>query len=209
MTQKTTNSTGQSMRLLIEGNARFQNQLVSANDNSHNTARPFKLPHKDQSPFCAILCCSDSRVSPEFIFDQNIGDLFVIRLEGNYASESAVASIEYAVLELKVSLIVVLGHSCCDALQATLDKESTGSNWPTISLNNLSNNLSSSILEAMIAKREKKNIHHLIDDAAKFNIHNSIQSVLGSPIVHRAQQKNEVGIIGAFYGLDTGEVEFI
>jgi carbonic anhydrase len=200
-------SEGRSLNLLLEGNTRFLKRLDSAN-NSNIAVAPLKLVSGAQSPFCAILSCSDSRVSPEFIFDQGIGDLFVIRVAGNGGSTSAIASIEYAVLQLKVPLIVVLGHSGCGAIHAALDREATGDMWPTESLYTLSKQFRPSVMEATNTMQGKKH-DHVLDYAVRLNIQNSIQSILHSPALHEAQEKNKVEIVGAFYSLDTGKVDFI
>ena len=183
-------SAGHALRLLFEGNARFLKRLDAGNgSNIANTLRP---ADGDPSPFCIVITCSDSRVPPELIFDQSIGRLFVIRLAGNYASTSTIASIERAVLKFKIPLIVVLGHSCCGAIQAALGKE-----------------LSSSIQKTVNKKPGIENNDLSVNYAAQLNIHNSIQSILESPVLHEAQKKNEVGIIGAFHNQNSGEVEFI
>ncbi len=117
--------------MLSQGNTRFLKRLDSAN-NGYDTfkVKPLELVSGDQTPVCAILSCSDSRVPPELIFNQGIGDLFVIRTAGNYASTPTLANIEYTVIKLKILLITVLGHSGCGTLQATLDKELTGIELP-------------------------------------------------------------------------------
>lgn len=205
----------EALSLLFQGNTRFLNRLISPNDSGYDlfnlfNVKPLQLVRGAQTPLCAILSCSDSRVSPELIFDQGIGDLFVIRTAGNHASTPALASIEYAVIKLKVPLIMILGHSCCGAMQATLDKELTGLELPSDSLNVLADELVSSAREAI-----KKNNHaelkkaDLVNYASRLHVQHTIHNLLEeSPALQEAQKKGEFGIIGAFYDLNTGGVEF-
>jgi carbonic anhydrase len=208
MKKTITSCAKEALSLLFQGNGRFLKRLDSANGYDPSIARPLKLVTGDQTPFCAILSCSDSRVPPELIFDQGIGDLFVIRTAGNYASTPALASLEYAVLKLKIPLIVVLGHSCCGAMQATLDKESTGLELPSDSLNALADALASSARGAIKSNQSEVTNSDLVDYATRLHVEDTIHNLMNSPALQKAQKKNEVGIIGAFYNLNTGEVEF-
>ena len=209
MQKNVTGSTEESFNLLSQGNTRFLKRLDSTNNNYDTfNDKPLELVRGDQTPACAILSCSDSRVPPELIFDQGIGDLFVIRTAGNYASTPALASIEYAVMKLKVPLIIVLGHSGCGAVQATLDKELTGVELPTVCLNALADELVSSVREAIKNNSAEVKKVDLVNDAARLHVQNTILNLLESPALQKAQDENEVDIIGAFYKLSTGEVEF-
>jgi len=210
MKKNVTRSVKEALKVLSQGNARFLNRLGAANDKGCDVseANPLKLVSGDQTPFCAILSCSDSRVPPELIFDQGIGDLFVIRTAGNYASPSALASIEYAVMKLKTPLIIVLGHSGCGAVQATLDRELTGLELPTESLNALACALAPSVREAIKNNQAEVKKADLVNDAARRHVQRTIHNLLESPALQEAHTKNEAGITGAFYNLHTGEVEF-
>jgi len=202
-----TGSAKEALKSLSQGNALFLKRLGPANDQVK--ARPLELVSGDQTPTCAILSCSDSRVPLELIFDQGIGDLFVIRTAGNYASTPALASIEYAVMKLKVPLIVVLGHSGCGAVQATLDREVTGLELPSKSLNLLADELVFSVREAIKNNPPEKEKSDLVNAAARLHVQNTIHRLLESPAIQGAQNKNAVEIIGAFYNLHSGEVEFL
>lgn len=208
MKKNASSSAGQALNFLIQGNNRFLKRLFPVNGNGDGIIKPLKLISGDQSPFCAILSCSDSRVPPEFIFDQGIGDLFIIRTAGNYASTPAIASIEYAVLKLKVPLVVVMGHNYCGEIQGALDKELAGIEFPSKNLNALANEFGSSIREAVKNNRGKEN-DILVNYAARHHIQRTIHSILESPVLQEAQKKNNVGIIGAFYSLNTGKVDFL
>lgn len=188
MKKSASSSAKEALKLLFQGNTRFLKRLDCANDNGYDlfNVKPLKLVSGDQTPICAILSCSDSRVPPELIFDQGIGDLFVIRTAGNYASTPALASIEYAVMKLKVPLIMVLGHSCCGAMQATLDKELTGLDLPSESLNVLADALVSSVREAIKNHQAEVKKGDLVNYAARLHVQHTIHSLLESPALQVA-----------------------
>src|SRR3954468_12627567 len=108
---------------LIEGNRRF---AAGASQHPHLDAALRAQQAEKQTPFAAVLACADSRVAPEIIFDQGIGDLFVVRVAGNIASPEAVASLAYAIEHLAVTFIMVLGHEKCGAVKATIDTVASG-----------------------------------------------------------------------------------
>ena len=110
-------------KLLVEGNKRFLSGELQSKDN-YTEERKTLLG--GQKPFAAILACSDSRVAPEVLFDQKLGDIFVIRNAGNVIDDSVLGTIEYAAEHLKCPLIVVLGHSCCGAVTSAVGKAEVG-----------------------------------------------------------------------------------
>lgn len=114
---------------LMEGNARF---VAARLENPNRTSERRVQLLGGQQPFAAILGCADSRVPPEVIFDQGLGDLFVLRVAGNVAGDHMVASVEYAVAHLGVGLVMVLGHSRCGAVTATLHKHATEGHLPKL-----------------------------------------------------------------------------
>jgi carbonic anhydrase len=198
------------LELLFQGNTRFFKRPDSVNGNGHDffKVKPAELVSGDQMPFCAILSCSDSHVAPELMFDQIVGDLFFIRTPGNHASMPALASIEYALLELKVPLIIVLGHSCCGAIQATLDRELTGVELPTQNLNLSVDALIPAVRNAVKSNQAEIEKEDLVNDAVRLHVEQTIDSLLESPVIKKVRERNEVGIIGAFYNLNSGDVEF-
>jgi len=117
------------LRKLIEGNKRYMASHLIHPDQS--SERRFELKH-GQHPFAIILGCSDSRVPPEVLFDQGLGDLYVVRVAGNVLDQMIVASIEYAVLHLNVKLIMVMGHSQCGAVQATCNHDQLEGHLPSL-----------------------------------------------------------------------------
>jgi len=114
---------------LMDGNARF---VAARLENPNRSPERRAQLLEGQKPFAAILGCADSRVAPEVIFDQGLGDLFVLRVAGNVATDHMVASVEYAVAHLGVPLVMVLGHSRCGAVTATLHKQATEGQLPKL-----------------------------------------------------------------------------
>ena len=142
-----------------------------------------------QHPFAVVLCCSDSRVAPEIIFDQKLGDLFVIRNAGNVVDKHVLGSIEYAVEHLGTPLVVVMGHSCCGAVTATRLGEALPDNIMAI------------------ARRIKPSIDTscCIDDNARRHAKRMAKRIQCDPIVHHLH----VQVTAAFYDIQSGKVEWL
>lgn len=171
---------------LKAGNARFVSGALTPKDD-YATLRE-KLS-TGQHPFAVVLCCSDSRVAPEILFDQKLGDLFVIRNAGNVVDEDVLGSIEYAVEHLGTPLVVVMGHSCCGAVTATCQ----GGELP------------GHILD--LAKRIKPSVstNCCIDDNARRHAQRMAQLIEKDEIVHHIGAK----VVAAFYDLQSGQVEWL
>jgi carbonic anhydrase len=149
-----------------------------------------------QSPFAIILSCADSRVVPEQAFDAGLGEIFVIRVAGNVANTSSVASIEYAVAHLGAKLIVAMGHESCGAVTAATKG---GDNGPNI------NKLVSYIAPAV----QKHGANGDLDTIIKENSKVSVADMLGkSEIISKAVESGDVKIVPAYYSLSTGKVDF-
>ena len=179
-------NTKQALDLLKEGNARFvSGALTPKNDYSELREQLSKGQH----PFAVVLCCSDSRVAPEIIFDQKLGDLFVIRNAGNIVDEEVLGSIEYAVEHLETPLVVVMGHAACGAVTATCQD----------------GDLPGHILD--LAKRIKPSINKncCIDDNARSHAKRMAQLIEDDEIVHHVGAK----VVAAFYNLKSGKVEWL
>ncbi len=149
-----------------------------------------------QSPFAIILSCADSRVVPELIFDAGLGELFVVRVAGNVANTSSIASIEYAVAHLGVKAIVVMGHQGCGAVQAAIDGGDAGAN-----LNHLLDHIQPSLerasgddVDAVVRQNARDNAEALRERSA---------------IITEAHASGSLGIVPAFYALETGRVEIL
>jgi carbonic anhydrase len=184
---------------LKEGNEKF----VSGHPvHPHETADRITELKKGQDPFVVIVSCSDSRVPPELIFDQGLGDIFSIRTAGNVIGDYELGSIEYAVEHLHCKVIVVLGHENCGAIQAYATPENANHNDH---IQNIINYIASEEEEKNIPDSLKWNIEILV----KANITHGINLLKSStPVLKPLVDKNEIKIIGAYYDLDSGKVLF-
>jgi carbonic anhydrase len=179
-------NTKQALDLLKEGNARFVSGALAQKDDYATLREQLSV---GQHPFAVVLCCSDSRVAPEIIFDQKLGNLFVIRNAGNIVDEEVLGSIEYAVEHLETPLVVVMGHSACGAVTATCQ----GGDLP------------GHILD--LAKRIIPSINKncCIDDNARSHAKRMAQLIEDDEIVHHVGAK----VVAAFYNLKNGKVEWL
>src|SRR5205809_6284386 len=155
---------------------------------------------KSQHPFAIIVSCSDSRVPPEIVFDQGLGDLFVVRVAGNVIDDHSQGSIEYAVDHLAVRLIVVLGHQSCGAVKAAKE---------TIAAKTKAAAHIQSLITA-IQPAVEATINGDLDATVKANVKDVVQALSSStPILKPKVDSGEVQVIGAYYSLDTGSVTFL
>jgi len=153
-----------------------------------------------QQPFAIIVSCSDSRVGPEIVFDQGLGDLFVARVAGNVIDDHVVGSLEYALEHLHVPLIVVLGHEYCGAVTAARD---------TIAAHGHPEGHIGSLVEA-IRPAVEATLGEDAEDTCKANVRNVVAGLRSSePILKAMVDSGEVEVVGAYYDLDTGGVTFL
>ncbi|MEF9934375.1 MAG: carbonic anhydrase [Clostridium sp.] len=192
-------SADEAMVLLREGNNRFVEGKSEIHDLSKER-REF-LAKDGQFPYATILSCSDSRVPPEVIFNEGLGNIFVARNAGNVVDKVSLGSIEYSAKFLKVPLIVVLGHTHCGAVKATINNTQAGPNIEEIE------NLIKPALE--IAKKEVSDEHALYEATEIQNVKNSISNIKKSEIIGQLLKDNKVKIVGGMYSLETGKVELI
>jgi carbonic anhydrase len=197
----------EALERLKEGNRRFAANVSGADPFLHH-ARRAELT-TGQHPFAIILGCADSRVPAEIIFDQGLGDLFVIRVAGNIVAPSQVGSVEFAADRFDTRLVVVLGHSQCGAITATLDELEQPSNHPR------NRNLQSIVdrvrpaIAGLLATDLRHNRDELVRQAVRANIRASVDHLRhGSQILEELTEKNGLVIVGAEYSLETGIVEF-
>ena len=168
----------------------------------HETINRIRELKKGQNPFAVIVSCSDSRIPPELIFDQGLGDVFSIRTAGNVIGEYELGSIEYAVEHLHCKLIVVLGHENCGAIQAYATSKNEKHNDH---IQNLVSYIASEDEEKVIPDSLKSNIDILV----KANITHGVNLLKSStPVLKPLVDNNEIKIIGAYYDLDSGKVLF-
>lgn len=185
-------------KLLAEGNERFVSGEPAEKD--LGTARREELT-EGQKPFAVVVCCADSRVPPEHVFDQGLGDIFVVRVAGNVADPVAIGSVEYAVEHLEVPLVVVLGHEKCGAVSATVE----GGEAPG-SIGSIVEKISPSVEKARGGGTEGE---ELIEKAVEFNVEQTIRDLKSSPIITERRSKEELSILGATYELGSGEVKWL
>ena len=179
---------------LVAGNQRFIKD--SLDGKLQNSSRRKSLV-SGQQPFAIILGCADSRVVPELAFDTGLGELFTVRVAGNVANQSSMASIEYAVAHCGVKLILVLGHQSCGAVTAAMAGGDNGTN-----LNHLLNH----VLPAV--NQSDKNAS--VDEVVKANALQSVRDLTKkSSIISDAVASGDVNIVSAFYNLDSGKVDFL
>ncbi|MDZ7661884.1 carbonic anhydrase [Thiohalophilus sp.] len=195
------------LKQLREGNERFTANVRSIDSLLSYTQRA-NLAKSPQEPIAIILGCSDSRAPAELVFDQGLGDLFVIRVAGNIVAPSQVGSVEFAADRFGTKLVVVLGHSNCGAITATLDELQR----PT---ENQSPNLHSIVSRVSPAVRNLLDINpdmpreELIDKAVRANVRASCDHLRhGSAILEELIANNGLLVVGAEYCLETGKVDF-
>jgi carbonic anhydrase len=190
----------------MEGNKRF---LIGDTRISSltNQARRLEVAG-DQKPFAIILGCADSRVPAEVIFDQGLGDLFVIRIAGNIIAPSQIGSVEFAAGYFGTPLVVVLGHSFCGAVQATLDEVTGKSSNISKNLASITNRIKPAV-EYVLLKSDCQDPFYLLREAVRENIRRSVQNLCnGSEIITDLINQKQLLVVGAEYFLETGEVDF-
>src|SRR6266446_4921391 len=185
---------------LMEGNARYVAGQMSERDFSAGRA----ARAQGQAPFAAILSCADSRVAPELVFDQGPGELFVVRVAGNFVNDDGLASLEYGVNFLGVPLIVVLGHSGCGAVSATIKVIQEGTVLPG-HLPELVGALKPGI-EAAIKKKPQ----NLLVEATTENVRHNVQRLqTADPVLKNVIAVGKLKVVGAYYDIASGKVSLV
>lgn len=183
----------------VKGDTQYQmlNQLERA-----------KLATQSQNPFAIILGCSDSRVPAEMVFDQGLGDLFVIRVAGNIVAPSQVGSVEFAAEHYQCPLVVVLGHSQCGAIQATIDSLQHPEKTASRNLMSIVNRVRPAV-EMLFQTELAQDTEKLCKHAVRANVFASVNQLRhGSAVLENLIEKGQLAIVGAEYSLETGEVIF-
>lgn len=180
---------------LMEGNERF----ITGTPKSHALVGLRASLAKGQHPHVVVLACSDSRVAPELLFDQSLGDLFVVRAAGNVADPVGLGSIEYAVEHLGSTVLVVLGHTKCGAVTAACSKE----RMPTANLQAIVDKINPAVTQVGDSAKGDA----LVEAAVKQNILQSAKDVLAnSDVLRHAVEEGKLTIFEAEYNLETGRV---
>jgi carbonic anhydrase len=199
-------SAKEALKRLRVGNERFASEVwCGETDTSQKRRRALT---QGQEPFAIVLGCSDSRVPGEIIFDQGLGDLFVIRVAGNIVAPSLIGSVEFAASQFGTRLVVVLGHTQCGAIEATLNQiQETAENQ--------SRNISSIVdrirpaVEPLLATDLKDNPEELRAQAVRANVSTSVAQLRhGSELLEQLICEDGLMIVGAEYSLETGVVTF-
>ena len=196
----------EALERLREGNRRFAADALSRDTLTGRTRRTELTA--GQEPFAIILGCSDSRVPAELVFDQGLGDLFVIRVAGNIVAESQVGSVEFAAARFGTRLVVVLGHSQCGAILATLEELRQSADHQSRNLRSIVDRIRPSV-EALLATGLARDPDALVRQAVRANIRVSTNHLRhGSEVLEQLIQGNGLLVIGAEYSLESGLVEF-
>jgi carbonic anhydrase len=196
----------EALQRLRDGNRRFVSDVRSHDTYSSDTRR--RDLAAGQEPFAIILGCSDSRVPAEIVFDQGLGDLFVIRVAGNIVAPSQVGSVEFAAERFGTRLVVVLGHSRCGAIQATLEELARPSKDQSPNLRSIVDRIRPSV-EALVSTELAHQPDALVQQAIRANIRVSAGHLRhGSEILEESIRRDGLLVVGAEYSLETGEVEF-
>lgn len=190
------NKSSDAMQQLIDGNRRY---VAAQLQHPHQQAERRMEVAKGQHPFAVILTCGDSRVAPEIVFDQGLGDLFVLRVAGNIADDAVIGSIEYAAEHLGVSLVVVMGHERCGAVDAAVKGGEVPGHIGA---------LVKAINPAVVKARGKSG--DLLENCVRTNaemVANRLRE--NKPILSHLVEEGKLQIVGAYYDLDDGVVQFM
>jgi carbonic anhydrase len=191
---------------LRDGNRRFVTNQTAAPALSGHARRAALLA--GQEPFAIVLGCADSRVPAELVFDQGFGDLFVIRVAGNIVAPSQVGSIEFAAARFGTPLVVVMGHSQCGAIIATLDELLGHANNQSRNLRSIVDRVRPSV-EALLSGGREQDTETLVRDAVRANVRASVNHLRhGSEFLEQLIQNDGLLVVGAEYSLETGIVTF-
>jgi carbonic anhydrase len=199
-------SAQEALEQLREGNNRFVSGV--RNSDTHPTAERRDELLAGQNPLAIILGCSDSRIPVELVFDQGLGDLFVIRVAGNIVAPSLVGSVEFAAKQFGTQLVVVLGHSQCGAIIATLEELERPSESQSPNLRAIVDRVRPSV-QPLLTTELRDDLDALVRKAVRANIRASANHLRhGSEILESLIKRNKLLVVGANYSLETGVVDF-
>jgi carbonic anhydrase len=189
---------------LREGNRRFASGTGSVDGLSSRARRATLVT--GQEPLAIVLGCSDSRVPAEIVFDQGLGDLFVIRVAGNVVAPSQVGSVEFAAERFGTRLVVVLGHSQCGAVVATLEELQQPNEKQSRNLRSIVDRIRPSV-ESLLATKLREDLDALVREAVRANVRASVDHLRhGSEVLERLIEHDDLLVVGAEYSLESGIV---
>ncbi|MFC4426803.1 carbonic anhydrase [Deinococcus navajonensis] len=189
------------IQALKDGNARFFSGHSGRSDVGANERRAQIM---EQTPFAAVLACSDSRVPVELVFDVGLGDLFVVRVAGNVIGESGLGTLEYATEHLDIHLIVVMGHEGCGAVAAALMPEDAIAQEPD-NLQRLIRRIQPSVRDLPRIRDKKARMR----EAVLSNVRHQVALLRDQPVIQAAEARGQIRVIGAFYEIGSGAVDFL
>ena len=184
----------EALQRLMEGNQRY---VTDALEHPNRTQERREATSATQAPYAVIVGCSDSRVSPEIVFDEGVGDLFVVRVAGNVIGPLELDSIDYAVLYLKSVLVLVLGHENCGAVKAVVD--GTTKDIEAVA----------KLIEPAVKEAKSKDPEHLVMESIKENALNMKRVLLHSPVIRKLVKEKKIRLEAAYYNLKSGAVEIL
>ncbi len=191
------------LQFLVEGNKRFMESLSK----NRNLLQQINETSEGQWPFAVILSCIDSRTSAELIFDQGLGDIFSVRIAGNFSNSDILGSLEFACKVAGSKLVVVLGHSKCGAIKGACDDVKLGN--LTSMLANIKPAVQAVKLPAEPQFRNSKN-GEFVEAVAHMNVEMTMAEILeNSDVLREMYEKKEISIVGGMYNVETGQVDFI
>jgi carbonic anhydrase len=199
-------SAADALAVLRDGNRRFVASQSTAGLLSSHARRAALVA--GQEPFAIVLGCSDSRVPAELVFDQGLGDLFVIRVAGNIVAPSQIGSVEFAAARFGTRLVVVVGHSQCGAVTATVEELLGRATTPTKSLRSIVDRVRPSV-QALLAGRPMDDYDALMREAVRANVRASADHLRhGSELLEQLIRDEGLLVVGAEYSLESGVVTF-
>lgn len=191
-----------SLEYLKEGNVRFQNNLKA----NRNLLEQVNDTSEGQFPFATILSCIDSRVSAELVFDQGLGDIFSIRIAGNFVNPDILGSMEFACKLAGTKLVVVLGHTACGAVKGACDDAKLGNLTGMLAKIKPAVNAVSEPQDVSLRNSSNK---EFVDNVSTKNVELTIDNIMkDSPVLAEMQNNGDIKIIGAMYDINTGAVTF-
>jgi carbonic anhydrase len=200
-------SPAEALQRLQDGNQQFVSGIRDGAA-SVSAERRLELAHQ-QAPFAIILGCSDSRVPAELVFGQGIGDLFVIRVAGNVVAPSGIGSVEFAAEMFGTRLVVVLGHSRCGAVAATIDELRHQAQYDSRNLRSIVDRVAPAVT-SLVETGGDTDRDELIEQGVRANVLASVEALRnGSDVLVQLVAEQGLAIVGARYSLETGCVEFL
>lgn len=198
--KKTDMTPDQALKVLKDGNANYLTDSPIHAAQGRDRRIEIAL---GQTPFCVLVSCSDSRVSPEILFGRGLGELFIVRNAGNTVDTTALGSIEYAVAQLGVPLILVMGHSRCGAVEAAVSVVRNNTTFP-----GAIGQMVEPIVPAVLSIRDKPG--DFVENAVRANVDRTVARLRSAaePILTEPQRTGKLRVVGAAYSLDTGNVDF-